>query len=148
MTPTRIAVYVVTALLAVFGVVFVADALVESDEERLEQLTSRLTAGAGEERLDAVASWAGEESVAVVADRRRVWVDESEGEAVLRRAIDDAIPELAAGAPVVSSDATLTGRRARITLRLREERAEPVDVTVELAVDEQRFSLLEVRRMR
>ena len=148
MTPTRIAVYVITALLAVFGVVFVADALVESDEERLEQLEAALGADEGERRLDALASWAGEESVAILADRRRTWVDTSEGRATLRGAIDDAIPELADGAPVVSSDATLTGRRARITLRLREAHGNPVDVTIELAVDEQRFSLLEVRRMR
>jgi len=148
MTPSRIAVYVVTALLAVFGIVFVADALVESDEERLEELEAALTGAEASGRLDAIASWAGEESVAVVADRRRVWVDAEEGEAALRSAIDDALPELGEGVPVVTSDRAITGSRARITLRLRGEHAEPVDVAVELALEEQRFSLLEVRRMR
>lgn len=148
MTPIRIAVYLLTALVAVFGVVFVADALVESDEERLEDLQVAVTGGDGSRRLDAVASWAGEESVAVVADRQRVWVDAEQGEAALRSAIDDALPELGEGVPVVSSDAAITGRRARITLRLREERADPIDVAIELALDDQRFSLLEVRRMR
>lgn len=148
MTPSRIAVYVITALVAVFGVVFVADALVESDEERLEDLEAVVVGEDGARRLDAIASWAGDESVAVLADRQRVWVDAEEGQAALRSAIDDALPELGEGLPVVSSDRAITGRRARITLRLRGERAEPVDVAIELAVDEQRISLLEIRRMR
>ncbi len=147
-SPTRLGVYAAVTLLAVFGVVFVADALVESDEERLDEIARSLEDTRGEGRADALLALSGDEAVAVVADRRRVWVEPSEGEAALREAIDAAVPELVDGAPIVGSDGTLAGQRARITMRLREGHDEPVDVVVELALEDHDFSLLEVRRMR
>lgn len=148
MSPSRIAVYVASVLVAVFGVVFVADALVESDQERLEELEARIDGARAATRVDLIADLASEEPVAVVADRRRVWVDAEQGEGALREAIDAAVPELGAGWDVVASDATITGERARVTLRLREGHETPVDLVVELAMAEHDFSLLEVRRMR
>ncbi len=148
MSPTRIAIYVLASLVAVFGVVFVADALVESDEERLDELVSSIADARAGTRSDRIAALAGEEPVAIVADHRRVWVDADDQESALRGAIDDALPELTDGAPIVASEGALTGQRARITMRLREGRDEPVDLVVELALEDHAFSLLEVRRMR
>lgn len=148
MTPTRIAIYVFATLVAVFGVVFVADALVESDEERLDDLVASIEGARPGARSERLASLAGEEPVAVVADHQRVWIDSNDHESELRAAIDDALPELTDGAPIVASEGALTGQRARITMRLREGRDEPVDLVVELALEDHAFSLLEVRRMR
>jgi hypothetical protein len=148
MSPPRIAVYVIAALVAVFGVVFVADALVESDDERLEELEASLVASPAGARPDRVAGWAGEESVAVVADGRRTWVDADEDERTLRGAIDDALPELAdPEAEIVQHTSALTGRRGRITLRIRTHEG-PVDASLELALEDGSFALIEVRRMR
>lgn len=148
MSPTRIAVYVIAILVAVFGVVFVADALVESDEERLEELEASLVGAAAGARPDRIAAWAATESVAVVADGRRTWVDADEGEATLRGVIDDALPELSdPEAEIVQHTSALTGRRGRITLRIRTDEG-PVDTTLELALAEGAYQLIEVRRMR
>lgn len=148
MTSSRIAVYVVAILVAIFGVVFVADALVESDEERLEGLEASLVGADPEHRLDRLVGWAGAESVAVVAEGRRAWVDAEEGEGALRAAVEDALPELSEPATeLVQHHSVLTGRRGRVTLRLRDQ-AGPVDVSLELALEDERFSLIEVRRMR
>lgn len=151
MTPTRLAVYLAAILVAVFGVVFVADALVESDDERLEALEAQLLDARPSARAEVLARLGGEEPVAVVADRRRTWVDGDDGDTALRSAIDDAIPELAEGASIVASEGALTGQRASVTLRLRERpSSDPVDVVVQLALDDEdhSFSLLEVRRLR
>jgi phosphohistidine swiveling domain-containing protein len=151
MTPTRLAVYLAAILVALFGVVFVADALVESDAERLEALEAQLLDARPSARAELLAQLRGEEPVAVVADRRRTWVDGDDGDIALRRAIDEAVPELSEGASVVASEAALTGQRASVTLRLRERpSSDPVDVVVQLALDEDEhsFSLLEVRRLR
>jgi hypothetical protein len=151
MTPTRLAVYLAAILVAVFGVVFVADALVESDDERLEALEAQLLDARPSARAEVLARLGGEEPVAVVADHRRTWVDGDDGEGALRSAIDDAVPELSDGASIVASQAALTGQRASVTLRLRERpSSDPVDLVVQLALDEDdhSFSLLEVRRLR
>lgn len=151
MTPTRLAVYLAAILVAVFGVVFVADAVVESDDERLEALEAQLLDARPSARAEVLARLGGEEPVAVVADHRRTWVDGDDGEGALRSAIDDAVPELSEGASIVASQAALTGQRASVTLRLRERpSSDPVDLVVQLALDEDNhsFSLLEVRRLR
>ena len=151
MTPTRLAVYLAAILVAVFGVVFVADALVESDDERLEALEAQLLDARPSARAEVLARLGGKEPVAVVADHRRTWVDGDDGEGALRSAIDDAVPELSDGASIVASQAALTGQRASVTLRLRERpSSDPVDLVVQLALDEDdhSFSLLEVRRLR
>lgn len=148
MSPTRIAVYVIATLVAVFGVVFAADALVESDEERLDDLAASIESARSGTRSERVAALAGDEPVAVVADRHRVWIDADEPESTLRAAIDDALPELTNGATIVASESALTGQRGRITMRLREGRETPVDLVVELALADHQFSLIEVRRMR
>ena len=151
MTPTRLAVYVAAILVAVFGVVFVADAVVESDEERLEALEAQLLDARPRARSELLARLGGEEPVAVVADRRRTWVDPDAGDGALRAQIDEAVPELSEGASIVASQSALTGQRASVTLRLRERpSSDPVDVVVQLALDEEdhSYSLLEVRRLR
>lgn len=150
MSPQRLAVYVAVILVGVFGIVFVADALVESDEERLALLEASIAEARPAARAQLIAGLASQDPVAIVADRRREWLDAADGERALREAIDAAVPELAAGAPIVGSDATLTGQRARITLRLRGQGASaaPVDVLLELAHAGEHFSLLEVRRLR
>jgi hypothetical protein len=146
MSHPRIAVYVVAALVSIFGIVFVADALVESDEERLEDLVGALLGASPSARAERIASWAGDESVAIVADGRRTWIDPQEGRGAVRSAIAAALPELAQ-ADIVQHASTLTGRRGRITLRARNAEG-PVDASIELAVEQDRFTLLEVRRMR
>jgi hypothetical protein len=151
MTPTRLAVYLAAILVAVFGVVFVADALVESDDERLEALEAQLLDARPSARAEVLARLGGEEPVAIVADRRRTWVDGDDGDTALRSAIDDAIPELSEGAAIVASEGALTGQRASVTLRLRERpSSDPVDVVIQLALEDadHSFSLLEVRRLR
>jgi hypothetical protein len=146
MSPTRIAVYAVAVLVAVFGIVFVADALVESDEERLEGLVAALLDARPDRRADRIAAWSGDESVAVVADGQRTWLDPEEGPAAVRSAIAEALPELA-DAEIVQHASVLTGRRGRITLRARDADG-PIDASIELALEDDRFTLLEVRRMR
>jgi hypothetical protein len=148
MNHSRIAVYVVTALSVVFGVVYVADALVETDAERLEGLDARLAASHGEARVDELMHWAGDESIAIVADGQRDWIEGDD--TALRTAIDAALPELASSELTVH-EVELTGRRGYVHLQMRGE--EGVSrATIALALQGEpeegaRFALVEVRRL-
>lgn len=148
MNHSRIAVYVVTALSVVFGVVYVADALVETDAERLEGLDARLAAAHGEARVDELVRWANDESVAVVAGGQRDWIEGDDS--ALRTAIDDALPELATS-ELTEHEVELTGRRGYLHLQMHGE--EGVSrATIALALQGEpeegaRFALVEVRRL-
>lgn len=148
MNHSRIAVYVVTALSVVFGVVYVADALVETDAERLEGLDARLAAAHGEARVDELVRWANDESVAVVAGGQRDWIEGDDG--ALRTAIDDALPELATS-ELTQHEVELTGRRGYLHLQMHGD--EGVSrATIALALQGEpeqgaRFALVEVRRL-
>lgn len=148
MNQTRIAVYVVTALSVIFGVVYVADALVETDAERLAALDARLASARGEARVEELVHWASGESVAVVAQGQRDWIDDDAS--ALRAAIDDALPELASSE--LEHQTELTGRRGYVHLQMRGP--EGVSrATLALSLQGQpdegaRFALVEVRRLR
>ncbi len=148
MNSTRIAVYVVTALSVIFGVVYVADALVETDAERLAALDARLASAHGDARVEELVHWANGESVAVVAQGQRDWIEDDAH--ALRAAIDDALPELASSE--LEHQTELTGRRGYVHLQMRGP--EGVSrATIALALqgepeDGARFALVEVRRLR
>ena len=150
MNQSRIAVYVVTALSVIFGFVYVADALVETDAERLEGLDARLAAAHGDARVDELVHWAQGESVAVVAQGQRDWIDDDAS--ALRTAIDDAIPELASSAELVEHEIELTGRRGYLHLQMRgPEGVSRATIALSLQGEPEegaRFALVEVRRLR
>lgn len=147
---TRLGVSLIAVLFALFGVVFAADALVETDAERLDGIASSILEARPSARALVIARLAARDPVAVVANRERVWVDPDAGAEGLRGAIDDAVPEFRANARIVGVDSRLTGQRAEITLRLRGEAsdARATDVVLALELEDGRFSLLDVRRLR
>jgi len=150
MNQSRIAVYVATALSVALGVAYVTDVLVETDAERLEGLEARLASAHGDARVDELVHWADGQSVAVVAQGQRDWIDGDES--ALRTAIDDALPELASSDELVRHDTELTGRRGYVHLQMRGP--EGVSrATLSLALQGEpeegaRFALVEVRRLR
>ena len=150
MSHSRIAVYVLTALSVVFGVVYVADALVETDAERLEGLNARLASVHGAARVDELVLWARGESVAVVANGQRDWIEDDDS--ALRTAIVEALPELAASGELTQHQVELTGRRGYLHLQLRGDEGTS-RATLALALQGEpeegaRFALVEVRRLR
>lgn len=141
---SRFVLYAVIATLAVGGTALAADALVESDTERLEQLADELDEGEG---VDAVLRWSDPEraevSVGAGDARSRVY---GEGDDVaLSEAVTRALAPLDTDdLDVVQRSVTVDGDRGTIALRARAD-GDAVNATLRLARNGQGWLVTSVR---
>lgn len=142
---SRFVIYAVVASAAVGGTALVADALVESDSERLEQLADEL--GEGDGAVDAVLRWtdpAREEiSVGAAGERSRVY---REGDDVaLSEAVTRALAPLdTSDLDVVQRSISVDGDRGTVALRARAD-GEAVNATVRLTRNGQGWLVTSLR---
>jgi hypothetical protein len=143
----RFAVWALVATFAVGGVAFVADALVESDEEHISVLADSLTGPRAERRVDAVLAWVdpARAELIVRADGRVERFGEDDGDPA--DAIRDALAPLSAGPlEVVQRSVSVEGDRARLALRVRSQ-GRIVDAQLALRRDGQSWLVNDVRRI-
>lgn len=127
---------------AVLGVTALADALVTSDEERLDEVAVAITSGEEGERLDALLAYADVEREPAVVGGRRVR-DEGDLARELRGelgALDDGELE------VVQTSTSVSGETGRIALRVRVD-GEVLDADLTLRRDGQGWLLSSARRL-
>ncbi len=144
----RFGTWALVATFAVGGVALAADALVESDEERIDDLIDAATQRAGDRRMDAVLS---------AIDPARVELTVADGRAVMRFGEDDADPSDAIRdtlAALESDDLEVVQRSiavrddpADVSLRVR-SRGDVVDFQLGLARDGQSWLVQTIRRLR
>ena len=143
----RFAVWGVVATVGVGGVALAADALVESDEERIADVADALTDPRAERRIDALLAWVDPSrvSVTVRADGRAERFEEGDGDPA--GSIRDALAPLEDGSlEVVQRSITVEGDHAHVALRVRSD-GELVDAQVGLRRDGQAWLVDDVRRI-
>ncbi len=130
---TRIVLYSLLGALAIGGTAVTADALVETDEERLEALADELEEG-GPAAVDGVLRWTdlAREPVTVRDDRRDRELEEGE-DGALADAVTDALAPLGRGeVDVVQRSVEVRGDRGTIALRARVD-GELIDANLRLS---------------
>jgi hypothetical protein len=143
----RFAFWGLVATLAVGGVALVADALVESDEERLSDVADSLVGPSAERRIDALLAWVDTARVPVTVRADGVTERFGEDDPDPADAIRDALAPLRADSlELVQQSVSVEGEHARLALRVRSDGA-IVDAQVELARDGQAWLVREVRRL-
>ena len=136
---------VVIAALFILGAgALLADMLVETDRERLDEVVALLE-GSGD-RVDRIASYADAERVPVsISDRGGS--ERMRDADVLRDRLHEVLAPLDAGdAEVTQITSTLDGDRGRVTLRVRAQ-GEVSDLELTLRRDGQTFLLVGARRI-
>lgn len=123
----------------------VADAMVETDEERVVAIADVLLRDRAETRVDGLLAWSdpSRQPVYVTLGRDRSRVDDS---ADLRDALHDALGAFDTDEAVelVQREVEVSGETASVTLRARAE-GEPVDVTITLRREGQGYLISGVR---
>jgi hypothetical protein len=120
--PSRFVAHALLATLAVGGIAFAADALVETDEEQLGQLVEDLTEGASGARVDAVLRWTdlSREAVAVGSGRAVVRFEEQDDHALAEELGEALAPFMTGGElEVVQRTVQVQGDRATVAVRVR-----------------------------
>ena len=122
--------YGFSAALFAVGLLVAADALVESDEERLEPLAGALLEEGVDARIDAVLRWTDPETTPVAIGRSTF----GEGrQAALESALRERLsPLLEADGELVQQSVRVREDRASVALRLRDSTAELHDVSFAL----------------
>lgn len=142
MAPTNRWLIAALAALSILGVTALADALVTSDEERLDEVAAAVTHGESGSRLDALLAYADVEREPAVIGGRRVH-DERE----LERSLASELGVLDEGElEVVETTSRVLGESGRIALRVRAE-GEIVDAELVLRRDGQGWLLSGARRL-
>ncbi len=141
---TRLSVWGFAASVAIFGVAFVADALVQSDEEYVGELADALVGPRADRRIDAVLAWVDptRAPLTVRADGHTDRFGEAEDPSALVR--DVLAPFDAESIDVVQRSIRIEGDRARVALRVRSE-GEIVDAQFALRRDGQSWLVDEIR---
>lgn len=143
----RFAIWGLVATLGVGGVALAADALVESDEERIADVADALTDPRPERRIDALLTWVDPTRVDVLvrADGTAERFGEDDGDPA--DAIRSALAPLAdESLDVVQRSIEVEGDHARVALRVRSGGA-VVDTLVGLRRDGQAWLVDDVRRI-
>lgn len=145
MTKSRLALWIGSVALFLLLGTAVADAMVETDEERVVAVADVLLRDRADTRVDGLLAWSDpdRQPVYVTLGRERSRIDDS---ADLRDALHDALAEFDTDAAVelVQRDVEVSGETATVTLRARAE-GEPVDVTITLRREGQGFLISGVR---
>lgn len=141
--------FIVHALVATFlvgGVALVADALVETDEEHLAQLTSDLTEGRADARPDAILRWTdlSREPVALTQRGQVTHFDEHDDHRLAQSVTRALAPFATDDLRVVQRSISVSGDRATVAVRARAD-GEIVDVTFRLARSGQGWLLTHLR---
>jgi hypothetical protein len=142
---TRLSVWVLVASVAIFGVAFVADALVQSDEEYVGELADALVGPRADRRIDALLAWVDptRAPLTVRADGHTDHFGETDEDP--STLIHDALaPFDAESIEVVQRSVRVEGDRARVALRVRSE-GEIVDAQIALRRDGQSWLVDEIR---
>lgn len=113
--------YAVVATLLIGGVAFAADALVESDRERLAELASDLTEGRAVARTDAVLRWTdlSRAPVSVTRDGRVSRFDERDDHRLAESFARALAPFTSEDLEVVQRSVSVDGDRAVVAVRAR-----------------------------
>jgi hypothetical protein len=143
MQSARFAVWAALATFAIGGIALAADALVESDEERVDDVADAMVGGASDRRVDAVLAWVDPSRVPVVVDGERYAEDDGDPAPAIRDAL---APLDADRLEVVQRSVSLEGDRATVALRVRSE-GDLVDVQVAMRRDGQAWLVSDVRRL-
>lgn len=145
MSKSRVALWVGSVLLFLVLGTAVADAMVETDEERLADVADVLVRENAEMRVDGLLAWSDpdRQPVYVTEGRTRSRIDDS---ADLPDALHAALGAFDADQPVevVQRDVSISSETATVSLRARAD-GERVDVTITLRREGQGFLISGVR---
>jgi hypothetical protein len=144
MTRSRIMLWSLSLLVVLALGTAAADAMVETDEERLAEVADVLVRDRAGGRVDALLAWAdpSREPVYVSVGRRHERVDEGDD---LAASLHDALASLDEGSvDVVQRDIEVRGQTGTVSMRARVQ-GEPVDVTLTLRREGQGWLLAGVR---
>jgi hypothetical protein len=143
---SRFVVHALFATLAIGGIAFAADALVETDEEQLGQLVEDLTAGSTGARVDAVLRWTdlSRETISVRQGRAVSRFEEQDDHALADELTDALAPFAASALEVVQRTVQVQGDRATVALRVRSE-GQLHDASFRLARSGQGWLITDVR---
>lgn len=142
---TRGIVWTVVASMSIFGVALAADALVESDEEYVDELADALTSPRADRRVDALLAWVDptRAPLTIRAGGRTDRIGESDEDP--GRLIRDALTAFTVESiEVVQRSVRVEGDRAQVALRVRSD-GEIVDAQFALLRDGQSWLVDEVR---
>jgi len=138
-------VLVVMAALVVLGAgALLADMLVETDRERLDEVVALLEAGG--DRVDRIATYADAERVPVAISDRGGTERMRDADLLRDRLHEVLAPLDASDAEITQITSTLDGDRGRVTLRVRSG-GEVNDLELSLRRDGQTFLLVGARRI-
>lgn len=147
MHSVRLAVWGVCASFAIGGVVWVADVLVESDEERIADLADALADDRAEERIDAVLAWVDPTRVPITVrgagSTERFGADDVDPADAIREALG---PLESGSLELIERTIEVEGDRAELALRVRSEGA-LVDAQIGLRREGQSWLVDEVHRL-
>lgn len=136
---------VVLAALVVIGAgAVLADVLVETDRERLDEVVALLEGGG--DRVDRIATYADAERVPVAVSDRGGTERLRDGDLLRDRLHEVLAPLDARGAEITQITSTLDGDQGRVTLRVRAD-GEVSDLELTLRRDGQTFLLVGARRI-
>ncbi|HJK96044.1 MAG TPA: hypothetical protein RMF84_02425 [Polyangiaceae bacterium LLY-WYZ-14_1] len=130
----RLALRLVLVLALVGGVAFTADALVQTDEERVATLVDGLQGTVTDRRLDRALRWVdlARQPVALVGPDGVEWFEDAEDGGALRERIRDAVgPYLGARARMIQRSVRVGGDDATLAVRVSID-GELADVQVRL----------------
>jgi hypothetical protein len=130
----RLALRLVLVLALVGGVAFTADALVQTDEERVATLVDGLQGTVTDRRLDRALRWVdlARQPVALVGPDGVEWFEDAEDGGALRERIRDAVgPYLGARAQMIQRSVRVGGDDATLAVRVSID-GELADVQVRL----------------
>jgi hypothetical protein len=144
---SRFALWTLVATLGIGGVALVADAIVESDEERIAEVADALTGASSDRRIDAVLAWVDPTrvEVAIRADGSTERFGEEDGDPgdAIRAAL---APFASERIELVQRSIAVAGDEAELAVRVRAD-GEVVDATIDLRRDGQAWLVREVRRL-
>jgi hypothetical protein len=145
MSKSRIALWVGSVLLFLVLGTAVADAMVETDEERLTEVADVLVRDNAEMRVDGLLAWSDpdRQPVYVTEGRSRTRIDDA---SELPEALHSALFAFDADQPVevVQRDVAISSETATVSLRARAD-GERVDVTITLRREGQSYLISGVR---